>query len=90
MAWIGRTGDVLYALELAGAEKDEQGRFLTSVQEPVGPGDPPAFTYSAFMGRGRRDNDILIGDSLRYRKSGHWHHVVDLLSGTGMSGVNVL
>ncbi len=52
--WIGPVKDVLYALDLLGADQDGEGKYLVSGQVGV------------FLGGARPDADILIAEDAQY------------------------
>ena len=77
MGWIGATSQMLYALQIFGADRDEEGRFNV------------AGSISTFLGLG---DETLVGDDAVFFMGGKPCNLASALATTsyGVSGVQVI
>ena len=73
MGWMGSQQQVMDTLAAAGADRDEDGRFLIQ-----GGG------VTSFMGVDDPNNDDLVDDQSLYRANGRWSSLANLLCSTGL------
>lgn len=71
MGWIGIKRQVMYALRIAKADRDEDGRFLIY-------GDTPCF----FLGMDGDDAEVVVSDRVEYSVNGERASLAGLLSST--------
>lgn len=77
MGWIGPTSQMLWALQVFGADKDEHGKFLV------------AGSISTFLGMGE---ETLVGDDAVFFVDGKPSNLAGALGSTsyGVKGVHVI
>jgi len=80
MGWIGTQRQLLHALRVEGADRDEKGRFLV-----YGRG------VTCFLGVEDLDNDVVVDDA-EYVVDGQRLNLAEMLrrTGRGLSGVTVI
>lgn len=77
MGWIGLTDQMIWVLQVFGADKDEQGQFMV------------AGSISTFLGLG---DEILVGDDAVFFVNGKPSSLARAMGTTsyGVSGVHVI
>ena len=77
MGWLGSIGELLNALSVVNADKDDQGNYY--VQGNI----------TSFMGAGE---EMCLGHDAQYRKNNEWLSLPQLLNSTsyGLKNVTVI
>ena len=76
MGWIGSNDELQKALQAAGADRDEDGRFLIY-------GEPPV----SFLGMGE---EFVVPDHAMYSVGGERRNLAELLAAVGGMKVHVI
>jgi len=67
MGWLGSNKQILYALDIVGADKDAEGKFLIV--------DAPVFS-------GLDPDEVIISDETNYLKNGKRASLAELMNST--------
>lgn len=71
MGWIGVNSQMMYALRVVGADRDEDGRFLIYGDMPVN-----------FLGLGGDNAEVVVSDAVEYSVNGKRACLAGLMNST--------